>query len=63
MVATMVLGGTVLGAAPALATEHEVQMLNKGSGGAMVFEPSLLEMRPSPGRQLYRQLSRMIGAS
>lgn len=32
---------TVLFAGPALAAEHEVQMLNKGEAGTMVFEPAL----------------------
>jgi pseudoazurin len=45
-VVATVLGGAVLGAAPALATEHQVQMLNKGPGGMMVFEPSLLKIAP-----------------
>jgi len=45
-VAAMILGGAALGAAPALATEHQVQMLNKGAGGMMVFEPSFLKIAP-----------------
>jgi pseudoazurin len=45
-VAALVLGGAVLGATPALATEHQVQMLNKGAGGMMVFEPSFLKIAP-----------------
>jgi pseudoazurin len=44
--AAMVLGGAALNAAPALATEHQVQMLNKGRGGMMVFEPSFLKIAP-----------------
>jgi pseudoazurin len=36
----------VLMAAPALAAEHQVQMLNKGEAGAMVFEPALIRMAP-----------------
>src|SRR5215510_6831491 len=45
-VAAMILGSAALGAAPALATEHQVQMLNKGAGGMMVFEPSFLKIAP-----------------
>jgi pseudoazurin len=45
--AAMVLAGAVLNATPALATEHQVQMLNKGpNGGMMVFEPSFLKIAP-----------------
>jgi pseudoazurin len=47
LAAAMILGGAALGAAPALATEHQVQMLNKGpNGGMMVFEPSFLKIAP-----------------
>src|SRR5512138_1598927 len=42
----MVLGGAALCAAPALATEYQVQMLNKGADGMMVFEPSFLKIAP-----------------
>lgn len=31
---------------PALAADHQVQMLNKGEMGAMVFEPALIEIAP-----------------
>jgi pseudoazurin len=41
-----VVAGAMAGAAPALAAEHEVKMLNKGAEGMMVFEPSLLEIAP-----------------
>jgi pseudoazurin len=30
----------------ASAAEHEIQMLNKGKGGIMVFEPAFLEIAP-----------------
>lgn len=33
-------------AAPAFAANFEVQMLNKGEAGAMVFEPALIEVQP-----------------
>jgi pseudoazurin len=45
-VAAMVLAGTAFAAVPATAAEHEVQMLNKGADGAMVFEPSFLKIAP-----------------
>ncbi|MBX4904906.1 pseudoazurin [Rhizobium bangladeshense] len=32
--------------APVLAADHQVQMLNKGMDGAMVFEPSFLKIAP-----------------
>lgn len=38
--------GTVLLATPAMAAEHTVKMLNKGSGGMMVFEPALIKVKP-----------------
>ncbi|MGH6895800.1 MAG: pseudoazurin [Geminicoccaceae bacterium] len=31
---------------PALATAHEIRMLNKGAAGIMVFEPAFLEIAP-----------------
>lgn len=31
---------------PALAADHQIQMLNKGSDGAMVFEPGFLKIAP-----------------
>jgi pseudoazurin len=45
-VAATVLAGTVFGALPATAAEHEVRMLNKGAEGVMVFEPSFLQIAP-----------------
>jgi pseudoazurin len=36
----------LIGAAPAYAANFEVQMLNKGADGAMVFEPALIEIAP-----------------
>jgi len=33
-------------AAPALAADYEVHMLNKGEAGAMVFEPAGLQIQP-----------------
>lgn len=33
-------------AAPALAADHEVRMLNRGAAGMMVFEPAYLEIAP-----------------
>jgi pseudoazurin len=41
-----ILAGAIYSAAPASAAEHEVQMLNKGADGMMVFEPSLLKIAP-----------------
>ncbi|ODT66801.1 MAG: pseudoazurin [Pelagibacterium sp. SCN 63-23] len=35
---------SVLAPIPAFAAEHEVQMLNKGDAGAMVFEPALIRI-------------------
>lgn len=35
-----------LAAMPALAENHEVQMLNKGERGAMVFEPAFVAAQP-----------------
>lgn len=35
-----------LAAAPAMAANFEVQMLNKGEAGAMVFEPALVKIAP-----------------
>lgn len=32
--------------APALAAEYEIQMLNKGAAGTMVFEPNFLALQP-----------------
>ena len=33
-------------ASPAAAADHVVKMLNKGKAGAMVFEPSLVKVKP-----------------
>ncbi|MCC7321829.1 MAG: pseudoazurin [Rubellimicrobium sp.] len=33
-------------AGPALAAEHEVQMLNRGEAGPMVFEPAFVQAEP-----------------
>ncbi|MCF6371125.1 pseudoazurin [Rhizobium halophilum] len=43
-----VVGAIVLGASAvcANAADHEVKMLNKGTEGAMVFEPSALKIAP-----------------
>ena len=43
-----VVGAIVLGASAvcASAADHEVKMLNKGTEGAMVFEPSALKIAP-----------------
>ena len=42
--AAIALAGLAI--APALAADHEVQMLNKGEAGAMVFEPALIQAQP-----------------
>ncbi|ASR09900.1 pseudoazurin (plasmid) [Rhizobium leguminosarum bv. viciae] len=36
----------IASAAPLMAADHQVQMLNKGTDGAMVFEPSFLKIAP-----------------
>ncbi|WP_064686386.1 pseudoazurin [Rhizobium bangladeshense] len=36
----------IASAAPLMAADHQVQMLNKGSDGAMVFEPGFLKIAP-----------------
>ncbi|MBY5551745.1 pseudoazurin [Rhizobium leguminosarum] len=36
----------IASAAPLMAADHQVQMLNKGTDGAMVFEPSFLKISP-----------------
>ena len=33
-------------AAPAMAAEHEIQMLNKGDKGSMVFQPAFVHVAP-----------------
>ena len=38
--------GLALIAGAAQAADHEVQMLNKGAKGAMVFEPDLIKAMP-----------------
>ncbi|MBE7733534.1 pseudoazurin [Devosia faecipullorum] len=43
LVALVALGGF---AAPALAADYEVHMLNKGEAGTMVFEPAQLQIEP-----------------
>src|ERR1044072_7285598 len=45
-VAAATLAGAMFGAMPATAAQHEVQMLNKGADGMMVFEPSFLKIAP-----------------
>lgn len=42
---TLGLMGVVLASA-ATAAEYEIKMLNNGAGGAMVFEPALLKIKP-----------------
>ncbi|SCW81659.1 pseudoazurin [Rhizobium mongolense subsp. loessense] len=41
--ATALLAATTM---PLMAADHQVQMLNKGAGGAMVFEPSFTKIAP-----------------
>ncbi|ARM92188.1 UNVERIFIED_ORG: pseudoazurin [Rhizobium aethiopicum] len=36
----------IASAMPSMAADHQVQMLNKGTDGAMVFEPSFLKIAP-----------------
>lgn len=43
LITLVALGGM---AAPALAADYEVHMLNKGEAGAMVFEPAFLQIQP-----------------
>ncbi len=43
LLTVIALGGL---AAPALAADYEVHMLNKGEAGAMVFEPAYLAIQP-----------------
>ena len=47
-IATLAAVGWIAGAlaAPALAANFEVKMLNKGEAGAMVFEPALTKIAP-----------------
>lgn len=44
MAAAVILAGAM--SAPALAANFDVQMLNKGAAGAMVFEPALVKLAP-----------------
>lgn len=47
IVLTAIAAVLVIGvAAPVLATEHEVRMLNRGEAGMMVFEPAVLDIEP-----------------
>lgn len=43
MAATIAL---VASAAPLMAADHQVQLLNKGTDGAMVFEPGFIKIAP-----------------
>ncbi|RUM25796.1 pseudoazurin [Rhizobium vallis] len=36
----------MVSAAPSMAADHQIQMLNKGTDGAMVFEPGFLKIAP-----------------
>lgn len=45
MVRIALLAAALL-AAPAVAAEHQVKMLNKGADGNMVFEPAYLTVKP-----------------
>ncbi|MEX0758044.1 MAG: pseudoazurin, partial [Tistlia sp.] len=44
--ATALLLGLTAGTGAAFAADHEVQMLNRGEAGMMVFEPAYLEVAP-----------------
>lgn len=46
MTLASVLASTLLCANSALADIHEVKMLNRGAGGAMVYEPDYLKIAP-----------------
>ena len=46
ILATLALGAAVIAAGAAQTAEIEVQMLNKGAKGAMVFEPDLIVAAP-----------------
>ncbi len=46
MFATIALAATMAFAGSAFAAEHEVQMLNKGTKGTMVFEPDFVQAQP-----------------
>ena len=43
---TIIAGSLVILSGAALAESHEVQMLNTGSDGVMVFEPAVLSINP-----------------
>ena len=45
---TMIAVAALVGfaAAPALAADYEVHMLNKGAAGTMVFEPAFVQVQP-----------------
>ena len=43
---TIIAGSLVILSGAALAESHEVQMLNTGSDGMMVFEPAVLSINP-----------------
>ena len=42
----LIAAAAVLTASPSLAANHTVRMLNRGTGGAMVFEPALIRVAP-----------------
>lgn len=44
--ATLAAASCLLVALPAFAADHEVQMLNRGEAGPMVFEPAALRIEP-----------------
>jgi len=44
--ATVALAATLFAVVPALAADHQIQMLNKGEAGAMVFEPGFVQAAP-----------------
>lgn len=43
---TIALAALVASAAPLMAADHQVQLLNKGTDGAMVFEPGFVKIAP-----------------
>lgn len=44
--ALVAVAAVVMGGGSALSAEHEVQMLNKGTSGVMVFEPAFVRAEP-----------------
>lgn len=44
--AALLAAALAFAAAPAFAADYEVQMLNRGAAGAMVFEPAALHIQP-----------------